>query len=329
MEEDILIKFLTHSCSPEEIRQVDEWLAADKANSDWLFEMEKLWSLKDELRFSDKQEIEAAYIRFTSGLQKKEERSKNIYRLPVLSLWIKYVAAIIFITLLGVNLYWMSDTGGAEMNVVEVPNGQRVFLTLSDGTKVWLNSQSKFSYPAKFSSKKRQVKLVGEGFFEVTHNDKIPFVVHSSQVNVKVLGTKFNVRAYQNESSCITLAEGKIEVATNNNENKIILKPNEQVSFSEEKGLTVTKSISVDATRSWTQGEAAYINKRLDEIVSDLERKFDVCIHIEDSTLVSDVFTCRFKETANIEQVLILLKETRQLNYKIEGQEIRIFKSEK
>ena len=78
MNEEILIRFLTHRCTPEEIEEVDRWIAANQANADWLFEMERIWSLKDQLRFSDKQEIEMAYARFMSGLQEKDIRMETV-----------------------------------------------------------------------------------------------------------------------------------------------------------------------------------------------------------------------------------------------------------
>ena len=325
MNEEILIQFLTHRCTPEEIKEVDRWIAANQANADWLFEMERIWSLKDRLRFSDKQEIEMAYARFISGSQGKNtkvERSpKHTYRS-----WMKYAAAVILIGLLGTNLYFLLQEEPSSMNMVEVPNGQRVSLTLSDGTKVWLNSHSKFTYPARFSSKNRDVELEGEGFFEVAHNEKVPFVVHADLLHVKVLGTKFNVKVYNEEPSAITLTEGKVEVATNDNEHKVTLRPNEQVTYSRENGLAVNKSVNTSLVRSWTVGEAAYVNEQLIDIVTDLERRFNVHITVKDPELDTELFTCRFKETAKISQVLTLLKDTRKLDYKIQGDQIQIYK---
>ena len=197
---------------------------------------------------------------------------------------------------------------------------------LSDGTKVWLNSHSKFTYPARFSSKNRDVELEGEGFFEVAHNEKVPFVVHADLLQVKVLGTKFNVKVYNEEPSAITLAEGKVEVATNDNEHKVTLRPNEQVTYSRENGLAVNKSVNTSLVRSWTVGEAAYVNEQLIDIVTDLERRFNVHIIVKDQELDTELFTCRFKETAKISQVLTLLKDTRKLDYKIQGDQIQIYK---
>lgn len=326
MNEEILIRFLIHQCTSEEIKEVDQWIASDQANADWLFEMERIWSLKDQLRFSDPQEIEMAYERFMSGLQEKDKEVKTIRKRPVYLSWIKYAAAILLAGLLSTNLYFLVKEKPSAMNMVEVPNGQRASLTLSDGTKVWLNSHSKLTYPAQFSSGKRDVKLEGEGFFEVAHNEKVPFVVHADLLQVKVLGTKFNMRVYNEEPSSITLAEGKVEVATNDNEHKVTLRPNEQVTYSKDGGLVVNKTVNASLVKSWTVGEAAYINKQLIDIVVDLERRFNVHITVKDHELNTELFTCRFKETAKINQILTLLKDTRKLDYKIQGDQIQIYK---
>ena len=261
-----------------------------------------------------------------SGLQEKEVKVEISRRRPVYISWMKYAAAIVLIGLLSTNLYFLLQEQPSSMNTIEVPNGQRASLTLSDGTKVWLNSHSKFTYPAQFSSKMRDVKLEGEGFFEVAHNEKAPFVVHADLLQVKVLGTKFNVRAYNEEPSSITLAEGKVEVATNDNEHKVTLRPNEQVTYSKDDGLVVNKTVNASLVKSWTVGEAAYINKQLIDIVVDLERRFNVHITVKDQELNTELFTCRFKETAKINQILTLLKDTRKLDYKIQGDHIQIYK---
>lgn len=140
------------------------------------------------------------------------------------------------------------------------------------------------------------------------------------------MGTKFNVRAYNEEPSSITLAEGKVEVATNDNEHKVTLRPNEQVTYSKDDGLVVNKTVNASLVKSWTVGEAAYINKQLIDIVVDLERRFNVHITVKDLELNTELFTCRFKETAKINQILTLLKDTRKLDYKIQGDQIQIYK---
>lgn len=326
MDEELLIRFLRHRSTPAENREISEWVAADQANADRLFEMERIWSLKDELRFSDQNEIESAYIRFLSALPASRRGKIRVSKRFSFPSWFSYAVTLLLIGLLSVNLYWMKDRAGEEINRVEVPAGQRASLTLSDGTKVWLNSRSSLSYPTRFSAKKRNVQLWGEGYFEVTRNEKAPFIVKAGPVQVRVLGTRFNIKNYLQEPSAITLTEGKVEVTTSGNDGKVILKPNEQISYSQESGWTPVCQVNADAVSSWVQGGAAYIHKRLDEITSDLERKFNVHIEITDKELASEIFNCRYKEGATLDQIFELLKDTRNLDYKIEEDRIQIYK---
>ena len=226
---------------------------------------------------------------------------------------------------LNYNVLQDSLTQKSELHVLEVPHGGEFLVELEDGSKIWVNAESNLEYLVPFAGKERRVKLSGEAYFQVAKAD-IPFIVEFNAYEIKVLGSEFNVKAYFDEKSVVTLAEGKVEVETNDCKNRLTLKPNEQVSYSGSSGLALEKNINTNTVKLWMKGEGAFIQCRLDHIVRDLERKFDVKIVITDHSLSSEVFTCRFKDTATIEQVLHLLKETRRLDYLFEGEQIRIFK---
>jgi ferric-dicitrate binding protein FerR (iron transport regulator) len=323
MKEAILIRFLQRRCTPSEIREVEQWVAADKANAEWLFEAERIWGLKDEWRFADQQEAEKAYRRFLAAVRKEKPAGKNPF-----PMFLKYAAAIAAIILLSVNLYLLLGKNRTEtaMHTIEVPRGQRVVLTLPDGTRVWLNSQTTLTYPASFSAKNRDVTLAGEGFFEVVRNESSPFTVHSPLMHVKVLGTKFDVRAYPGETALVTLSEGSVEVSTTDRKNRITLRPRQQLACSEQTGLLLTDHTDTERTNSWITGELAFVHQPLAEIAAELERRFDVQIHICDTALAEDMFTCRFKGNVTIEQILNFLKETQRMDYQIKDRQINIIK---
>lgn len=317
MDETLLLRFLTRQCTPAEIRQIEQWISADQANADWLFEMERIWGLKDEQRFSDRQEVENAFRRFQSGIRRQRTATCRV---------LKYAAAVIVPVLLLASLY-MSVRNRTEdaLNTVEVPAGQQITLTLSDGTKVWLNSQTTFSYPSSFTDGNREVTLRGEGFFEVVASREKPFTVHSSLLHVTVSGTKFNIKAYAGEPSYVTLAEGEVEVSVNDETGRrLTLRPNQQVSCSEEKQMTLIKNIDTERVKSWTDGELCFVDQPLSVIAAELERRFNVDIRIQNDTLAADIFTCRFKKNVTVEQILTFLKKTRRINYKTEDQKVEI-----
>lgn len=346
MNEQLLIRFLTHHCTPEEMVQVEQWATLDPANAAWLFEIERIWSLRNELQFAREERIGAAYRRFvatrsstasasagpTSPLLTAVEQSPTLSastckKTRYFSGWIRYAAAILLIALLGLNLYQIQRSVPAGLNIVEVPPGQKASLTLSDGSHVWLNAGSRFTYPAAFSPTDRQVELVGEAFFEVARNFRSPFRVHTPSMQIKVLGTKFNLKAYRDEISRVTLTEGAVEVTAGRGE-KLTLKPHEQAYYSDRSGLTLLTGIDPDLASGWRKGELVFTRECLDNIVRELQRKFDVCIRIDDPSLRSQRFNCRVAPGASAIQVLDLLKKTRALDYRIQQDTIRILKKQ-
>lgn len=327
MNEDILLRFLNKKADDTDLQKIDKWISESAENAKWLFEMEEVWSLKDELKYSDKKQIEKAYQSFlekTGQSQKARISIKPIY-------WkIAAVAAVVIITLLAVNLFKISslDSGyynlstNINVNEINVPRGQTVTLILSDGTKVWLNADTKFIYPSRFSAKNRSVKIVGEGFFEVEHNEESPFIVQSGDVSTTVLGTKFNVKAYKGEQIAITLLEGIIEVSRDEIEDRIRLdKPNQQVAVSK-KGLIRKGYIDAQILSLWTSGELYFVDEPLMNIASTLERKFDIRINIQSEKLAGTIFNSRIQKDATLVDILNILKETRKLDYSINGKQI-------
>lgn len=333
MNEQLLLRYLYQECTEEELVEIDQWASSDKANAKWLFDMERVWMLKDELKFSDEKEIGDAYNRFLSSIEKRVA----VPQPPVISnrksrmkLWLGSAAAIFLLGLLSLNIYQyiMAEQAPRKENIIEVPRGQRVSLTLSDGTKVWLNSDSRFSYPSKFSNKFRTVKLQGEGYFEVAHDDKVPFVIDGSQLSVKVLGTKFNMKSYPDEAAAVILQEGKVEVYTPDNENRMTLHPNEQIRYSKTTGMIFSKNTDTSAEEGWRYGYLTFTESSLREIVNALERKFDVQVTITDPFLGEEIFTCHTKAEINLGQMLDLLKDTRRLDYTVEGKKVTITKND-
>lgn len=323
MDEQLLLRFLSHGCIPAEMRQIADWIAADPANAQWLFEMEEVWALKQEVKFSQRKQLDEAYKSFTSHLE-NEIPPKTISFIRFL----KYAAAILLIGVLSTQLYLLRERE-PEMNTVEVPKGGHASLILSDGTKVWLNAQSKLTYPSHFTGKNRYVYLEGEGFFEVVRNEKHPFIIDSNLLNIKVLGTVFNVKAYPNEATVVTLAKGKVEVLIDALKKTIALQPNEQVLYSKEKGVEINKSVDISSLKQWTSGELLFINQPLNGILKELERQFDIVITIEDSILTDELFTCHTQKGVTIQQILTLFKETQLIDYREENKQIMIYKPKK
>lgn len=331
MDDQLLIRFLTHRCTPDELEQIDRFISGNEEQAQQLFDIERLWSLKKEIEYSEKEKLNEAYCRFLSSLESPDNLSssvslpkRNNRRLVAVSL--SLAASLIIIIFLSIKLYQKDTSYSLTANVVEAPIGQRVSLTLSDGTKVWLNAGSRLTYPSQFSSKIRTVELEGEGYFEVTRNEKAPFTVHSVDVDVKVLGTIFTMKAYLKEEVAVTLSEGKVELLS---ENKLLyaLQPRERAVYSKaNKTLSIQKEVDTESINSWIDGGFAFYKQPLNVITRALERQFGVVIIITDPVLASDLFTCHVAPQAKLENILNLLKNTRKLTYEKENNKITIKK---
>lgn len=329
MDEQLLIRHLTHQCNAEEIKAIDEWISADKDNAAMLFEMECLWSIKDESQFSDPEKIEQSYAQLTEKLTKKKHggstHKKLPYRKNTITL-ISQVAAVLILCLLAINAYLMlkTDDKTPAVSIIEVPAKQSANVTLPDGSKLHLNAMSRLTYPVKFSKKSREVTLSGEAFFDIAKDEKKPFTVHAGELDVKVHGTKFNMKAYDAEPTVVSLQEGSVEIKTDETD-AFRLKPKEQAVYSKASGMTVHKDIDLDMVKAWTNGELFFENTPLGEIAKNIERKYNIKINFAEEELKNDLYTFHSRENASVDFVMSLLKNTRKMRYRyINENEIEI-----
>lgn len=200
-----------------------------------------------------------------------------------------------------------------QYNYLTIPRGGQFFVKLSDGTKVWLNSESQLKYPVKFiKGKSRQVELVyGEAFFDVspsTENNGSDFKVFCRNQEVKVLGTEFNVKAYRDETNIFTtLAEGKVTVAYNNNDPKNLI-PGEQSHLDLINNAITIKEVDIYNETSWKEGVFSFDEKSLEEIMKVLARWYDMNVVIEGNDLKNRKFAGVLRKNQNIEDILIAIQ---------------------
>ncbi|CDF78634.1 anti-sigma factor [Formosa agariphila KMM 3901] len=216
-------------------------------------------------------------------------------------------------------------------NYLTIPRGGQYVVKLADNTKVWLNSETKIKYPVEFEEGQvRQVELIyGEAYFEVTSsavNNGSSFRVLTKGQEIEVLGTEFNVSAYQNEILIYTtLVEGSVSIVTN--EKEIKLKPGEQSILDTSDNSIQVQSTETYFVTAWKKGLFAFKNKTLLEIVPILSRWYDVEITIDDENLESVGFKGVLSKNQSIEQILELIKKTNFLkSYEIKGNKIEIKK---
>lgn len=204
---------------------------------------------------------------------------------------------------------------------VYTPLCARSEVMLPDGTKVWLNSGSKLTYPRMFEGAVREVILDGEGFFDVVKNRDHPFVVRTvDKIDVQVKGTVFNLSAYAGESAELTLVEGAVDLSREDTGRKIAVRPRESVRVGDE-GFEVRRNVNTDMYTGWKDGTLAFDDISMREMARRLERWYGVTIVIEDDGLLDFKYTGRFREET-IGQVLDLIRQTSWIDYRMEDKTV-------
>lgn len=211
-----------------------------------------------------------------------------------------------------------------EYNTLVVSRGGEYILTLSDGTKVWLNSETELKYPVRFTGNTREVSVKGEAYFEVKRDTLRPFIVHTPYSNTKVLGTSFNVSAYEDETTtAITLVSGKVEVY--NQHEKYILKPGWQAVTENKSGTLKTREVDVTGYVSWKDGMFEFNDMPLEQLVSQLSRWYNVDFFFANSNIRDFKFTGAIKRSNTLLFMLEFIEKTSNVYFKVNGNVIQIY----
>ena len=215
-------------------------------------------------------------------------------------------------------------------NSISTPRGGEYFITLSDGTKVWLNAASSIHFPTTFDAKNRVVEITGEVYFEVSKKPHQPFVVRTGKAEIEVLGTHFNVNAYEDESFTKTsLLEGSIKISTINLEKKPIavkyILPGSQAKVSKNGQLEIVKDIDTEAVVAWKNSLFIFKSDDIQTIMRQISRWYDVDIKYNGN--VNMRFTGQITRNINVKKVFEKLQLTGEVNFKIVNNTILVSKS--
>ena len=213
-----------------------------------------------------------------------------------------------------------------EYHTLEVPNGGEYELKLSDGTRVYLNSGSRITYPSSFAGNERKVELAGEAYFDVTKNTR-PFIVHTRNIDVKVLGTSFNICAYEENSHInTTLVSGKVEVHTLHDASVYNLTPGYDLNYRKETGNVSMQKVDTNLYTAWTRGEFIFSNQNLDDILTQLSRWYDFQIEYTDQSVRKLRFTGSAEKKRPISYLLKQIETVTNIKFKEDGKKITIYK---
>lgn len=257
---------------------------------------------EDDLKYSDGSDVRYSSGTSSSGSLKGSQNSSG----PV-----------------GVRSLTPAELQGADGKVQNLiaatAKGQTYHFTLTDGTKVWLNADSKLEFPSNFvNGKTRNVKLSGEGYFEVAKDKAHPFMVNFKTLTLTVLGTHFNVNAYENEKTAkATLLEGSIKVE------KLFLKPAQQAIFDDHRRLSLQTLENAEKETAWKDGYFRFYDEKIQDIMKKLERWYDIEV-VYEGKMTTEGFTGKVSRNKNISQVLMILEKTKGVHFKIEGRRVTV-----
>lgn len=264
-----------------------------------------------------------------AGIRGKEEKNNRIISFKYKSFkWLGYAAAFALIftcsVLMGHRLGFnqANQTAALHKFTVEADKGQRASVILPDGTKVWLNSHSKLEYNSLYATEKRAVKLTGEAYFDVARDTTKEFIVDAGELTVKVLGTSFNIKAYEDDNfSVASLISGSIK--TEIGDCSYVLKPNKSIIFDKLQKKTYVRHCNSQRATMWRNNELVFNGESLGEIAVLLNRLYNVKIEFESENIKRYKFSGVIVNNS-LDNVIELISLTAPITYTKENSTIRI-----
>ncbi|WP_158602613.1 FecR family protein [Proteiniphilum sp. X52] len=327
MEEFVLIKYLKGTLDAESCEKVEKWVSLSEENRKKLDDIYVVMFVNDRMAAKNEIDVDKAFRQF---LRQKKRLTLSSRKTGTIPLWRKVaaVAAISVVVLLSgaFTLVTLLERNSQPFTVA-TQLGERAQVTLPDGSTVWLNACSKLEYRKSFLSPKRKAQLSGEAYFDVAHNRHFPFVVMNNGSEIKVLGTKFNVKCNESDDHITTsLMEGSVQFTHMNLENSIKLKPNEKLIFDKNTHrFEVERILSQADVIAWINGKLLFENNTLQEIARSLEKHYNVHIEFGDENAKNIRFKAEFEMADNIYQILSILELTNKFTYQINNRDIVIY----
>lgn len=315
----LVMRNLTGEITGEEKQELDQLLKQFPFEEEKYNLVKKFWTQEVFYNHSaDTNEALNKVLEKINSSDIEQVKASKTYSFPLF----KRIAVAAMISLgLVLGFFVYKNLNGQKKQVALIEkynmNGTRSMITLSDGTRVWLNSDSKINYPEVFDDKSREVYLTGEAFFNVAHNSKKPFLIYLNNAKIKVIGTSFNVKAYTNEEDIETsVVTGKVAFIPdlNSNADTVFLTKNKKVTFSIHSGEIVTETANTNEDKEWINGKLIFKSETLGEISRQLERSFGKKIHFRNEKLRDNKYTGSFDDSS-LEEILYYLSLSKAFKY--------------
>ena len=322
---ELMMNYFQGSMSEQDYEQLLFLVNSNEVYKEKFLEMKMIRAKSFIPHFEDQKN--ANYQQLLHTLNLKPVKTLNRYIATF-----KWAAAVIVLcvisSLVSLYVYQTSDNIRQESFICEtvVPLGSQVQVYLPDSSVVHLNSGSILRYNSAYNKNNREIYLNGEGYFTVQKNKDIPFLVKAGDLNIKVLGTTFNVKAYEEDSRIeVGLIKGSINVFTQNEySNNRILAPNEHLIYNKLTRTIHTSGVDAQSVYQWTSGVLYFNKSSLADIFKALERKFNVTIEIDSKQIVEDYFTGNINTELTVTEMIDFLDVEKKYIWKKDGKTIYI-----
>jgi len=325
---ELMARKLSGEATPDELQQLHQLLSEDEASGEKNRVLEQFWSRHDDGAHPS---VEENLNKVLASLDLPGTTKVVTIRSPQRRwLWAAAAAAVILLAATTI-LARHRENHDPLASLMEKHNakGTKSIIQLPDGSKIWLNADSKIRYPESFKEGSREIYLNGEAFFDVVKNPEHPFIIHLANGTVKVLGTSFNVRAYDNEPTVETsVATGRIAFipkyrSNHMKQDTIVVAADHKASYVFTKEELHTSTTSSQEDKAWTEGKLIFRGMTMEQIAVELERNFGKKVVFVDSTPMEYVFTGSF-ENNTLDEIMYYLARTKNFSYKITNTELLI-----
>lgn len=318
MRIELLHRLIAGSTTEEENRQLMEWFRQCASEEEFFALFETAW--KDSPDEMPREIQERMYRRLNVNLDEKEAKIVPLRSRFSWKSWLQVAAAciIVVLSLVNYNMIHKQKQLSTQNFTVSAEKGQRAFVTLPDSTKVWLNSDTKVSYPADYGMKERHVTLAGEAYFEVAKNPAKRFVVEAKGMQVEALGTAFNINAYRDDNKIIaSLFSGSVRVSYE--DHVAILKPHESVKVDLlTRNFSQYKDENMQDIALWRENEITFDGESLEEITRIMNRLYNITIYIEDESLKKECYVGTIRNNS-LENFIDIINLTTPVVYEYKG----------
>lgn len=318
--DEVIGKFLRKECTEEELTRINNWLKESDENAQKFFQWEEAYYIGKSDHWENEEQIAAAETALFDRIEREEKKrgkGRFIYRM------VQYAALFVGVVYAAAIGYSSLVKRQEASKMVTVTSGESVKeLLLGDGTKVWLNKHTTFKYSAQYNEANRSVYLDGEAYFEVEKNPKMPFVVQSKAMQVRVLGTTFNLKSQKEKPSAVaTLVQGEIEVKGNNEEGMIVLSPGQKAELNGVTKRLVVKQVDTGIDK-WNTNEFVFKQADIYTIARTLEQYYGVKLIFDPEIDVKSTYSGALKKKETVEEMLNLITHSIPVRFKVVGNSV-------